>query len=295
MSTFASTEIMYHQNCPDRMSLPWQSCLTTVSERLVALLTSGMRSDVTLHLEGRTLKAHRLILAMNSPVFDKLLYGNEDRQPCMLPIEYPLQDDPPEAFTWMLEYMYRGNPDLPSVPMALEVSVLATKYQMGALKSACSEYLKQHLNDVNVLKVYDAAVQLENADLVHRCLQMARNTTEDVFSTQQMRLLSKPALAHLLANYVTNTSEVQIFRGIVAWGRHRIASRGACTDDLRKEIEAFLPHVRFLAMTTQEFVEQVIPTGIFTPSEACDILTNITQSKEAPLPEICCKIRDRRN
>lgn len=56
MSTFASTEIMYHQNCPDRMSLPWQSCLTTVSERLVALLTSGMRSDVTLHLEGRTLK-----------------------------------------------------------------------------------------------------------------------------------------------------------------------------------------------------------------------------------------------
>lgn len=76
---------------------------------------------------------------MNSPVFDKLLYGNEDRQPCMLPIEYPLQDDPPEAFTWMLEYMYRGNPDLPSVPMALEVSVLATKYQMGALKSACSE------------------------------------------------------------------------------------------------------------------------------------------------------------
>lgn len=47
--------------------------------------------------------------------------------------------------------------------------------------------------------------------------QMARNTTEDVFSTQQMRLLSKAALAHLLSNYVTNTSEVQIFRGIVAW------------------------------------------------------------------------------
>lgn len=76
---------------------------------------------------------------MNSPVFDKLLYSNEDRKPCILPIEFPLHDDPPEAFGWLLEYMYRGEPDLPSVPMALEVSVLATKYQMGALKAACSE------------------------------------------------------------------------------------------------------------------------------------------------------------
>lgn len=52
----SSAEIMYHQSCPDRTSLPWQSCLTSVSDRLVALLASGMRSDVTLHLEGRTLK-----------------------------------------------------------------------------------------------------------------------------------------------------------------------------------------------------------------------------------------------
>ncbi|XP_042865057.1 kelch-like protein 41 [Penaeus japonicus] len=285
---------MYHQSCPDRSS-PWQSCLTTVSERLVALKVSGFRSDITLHLDGLTLKAHRLILAMNSPVFDKMLYSNEDRPNCILPIDYPLHDDPPEAFAWLLGYMYSGEPNLPSVPMALEVSVLATKYQMGALKTICSEYLKEHLNNVNVLKVYDAAVQLENADLVHRCLQIARSTTEDVFSTHQMRLLSKPALAHLLANYVTNTSEVQIFKGIMAWGRHRLASRGASMDDLRKEIEPFLPHVRFLAMTTKEFVEHVIPTNIFKSSEACAILINITQAKEVPLPDICCKIRDRRN
>lgn len=55
---------------------------------------------------------------------------------------------------------------------------------------------------------------------------------------------------------------------------------------LREEVKEFLPLVRFLAMTTDEFIEHVLPTGIFTDSEAVAILKGIKQVPGASLPEV---------
>lgn len=68
-----------------------------------------------------------------------MLFGGADAHPPNTPQELSLPDDQPDAFNWLLNYMYRGNANLPSVPMALEVSVLATKYDMAELKIICAE------------------------------------------------------------------------------------------------------------------------------------------------------------
>lgn len=58
---------------------------------------------------------------------------------------------------------------------------------------------------------------------------------------------------------------------------------------LRQVIEVFLPYVKFLDMSTDEFVEEVMPHNIFTSKEARSILMNIRGlhiPNPPPLPKI---------
>lgn len=64
---------------------------------------------------------------------------------------------------------------------------------------------------------------------------------------------------------------------------------------LRQEIEDLLPLVRFLAMSCNEIVRHVLPSGVFTQEESTSILMNIECSKNAPpLPGACSTLRQRR-
>lgn len=79
-------------------------------------------------------KAHRLILAMSSPVFERMLFG-----PLAEGEELKLPEDPPEAFKWLMKYIYHGTKELADVKLAVQVYHLASKYQMDALSSLCSK------------------------------------------------------------------------------------------------------------------------------------------------------------
>lgn len=47
-------------------------------------------------------------------------------------------------------------------------------------------------------------------------------------------------------------------------------------------------------MTTDEFVENVMPAGVLTLEETSAILMNIKEVSDVPLPSLCCQIREKR-
>lgn len=53
---------------------------------------------------------------------------------------------------------------------------------------------------------------------------------------------------------------------------------------LRNVVDEFLLHVRFLNMTTDEFVEHVMSCGILTSEESVSLLLNIKNIDDVPLP-----------
>lgn len=64
---------------------------------------------------------------------------------------------------------------------------------------------------------------------------------------------------------------------------------------LRREIEEFLPQIRFLTLTTDEFVEIVLPCNFFTTDESMAILMKIKDVPGSDLPSIApCELRERR-
>ncbi|XP_065566989.1 broad-complex core protein isoforms 1/2/3/4/5-like isoform X6 [Artemia franciscana] len=77
-----------------------QSTLVSVFDRL---LSTEIMTDVTLAAEGRSIKAHRLVLSACSPFFQEVLNSNPDKHMVIF-----LKDVPYEELRALVSYMYKG-------------------------------------------------------------------------------------------------------------------------------------------------------------------------------------------
>nr|XP_045600629.1 uncharacterized protein LOC123759563 [Procambarus clarkii] len=363
----------------------WQCHLATPGERLAYLRHSGHLSDLTITFPGHhnIIQAHRWVLAMSSPVFEAMLYG-----PLAEGEVLALPEDPPQAFEWLLDHMYRNQSQLPGVQLALQVYQLAAKYQMDPLCQLCSQYLIQEVTPEFFPGVYEAAVLLGDEQLLSRCAQMLWVSSDSVLSSRNIGVLGRASLRQLLHHHqLAASSEAFVFRAIVAWGREhakthgeggggcrgqhphlvhvrphlsrapptpaadqvsattlsrkvkqflpqvkvngerespeRLAqtaggsSRASVKDtlqpsslleplpvrqqqwmtgeeptgrNLRKMVDEFLPCVRFLSMTTDEFVEHVLPSGVLSSDESVAILMNIKDIPNVPMPRFATSV-----
>ncbi|XP_068242607.1 BTB/POZ domain-containing protein 6-B-like [Palaemon carinicauda] len=280
-------ELKKHGKNSKGNGLAWQNVLANPSQRLAALHKNSRLADLTICFPGHELasiKAHRLVLAMSSPVFEAMLFGPLAEGP-----ELYLHEDPPEAFEWLLDYVYKGQTQLPTVRQAVQIYQLASKYQMEPLIKLCSDYLRASLTAANLPEMYDTAVLLEDNQLLERCIEVVNRSPKSVLTSPSFGRLSRSALSHLLQNPLHITSEVILFNALVTWGKCQPNS-----SSLREGIKDFLPKVRFLVMTTDEFVEHVMPAGVLTLEEMGDILMNIKLLSNVPLPPLCSSIREKR-
>lgn len=79
----------------------WQLGCAEWKKRGAHLLNTGQLSDCTFSVGGVTQKAHRLVLAAASPVFEAMLYGPMVEASSNNPITIP--DIAPEIFKILLE------------------------------------------------------------------------------------------------------------------------------------------------------------------------------------------------
>ncbi|XP_042867785.1 uncharacterized protein LOC122250444 [Penaeus japonicus] len=65
---------------------------------------------------------------------------------------------------------------------------------------------------------------------------------------------------------------------------------------LRNVVKEFLASIRFLTMSTDEFVKHVLPSRVLTSDEALAVLMNIKNVPDIPLPNIAsCRSRNKRS
>ncbi|XP_042231427.1 uncharacterized protein LOC121872611 [Homarus americanus] len=202
----------------------WQCFLATPGERLAYLRHSGHLSDITLTFPGHhtIIQAHRWVLAMSSPVFEAMLYG-----PLAEGDVLALPEDPPDAFEWLLDHLYLNHTQLPGVQLALQVYHLAAKYQMDPLCQLCSQYLVREVTPNTFPGVYEAAVLLDDTQLLARCGQELMVSSDDVLVSRDIGVLGRASLRHLLHHHqLAASSETFVFRAIITWGREQVRMRG---------------------------------------------------------------------
>ncbi|XP_047489843.1 BTB/POZ domain-containing protein 6-like [Penaeus chinensis] len=136
----------------------WQCQLVSPSERLAHLRNSGHLSDITITFPGhsKSIQAHRLLLAMSSPAFEAMVYG-----PLAKDGQLALPEDPPEAFEWLLNHLYKNETQLSDARLATKVYLLASKYQLDNVCKICSQVLLNDVTPENFPDVFEFATLKE--------------------------------------------------------------------------------------------------------------------------------------
>ncbi|XP_056635269.1 BTB/POZ domain-containing protein 6 [Diorhabda sublineata] len=154
----------------DRLGSP-----LTKRDRLVTFFKKQVYVDCTFKIDGIEIKAHKLILASSSPVFEKMFYGD------MAQDVIEICDISVDEFNQMLDYVYTERLDIYSVLNAWNLFYIANKYLLEDLICVCLEFIRNNLTMNSVVLSYEYADMYELFDIRKKCFEDMVNYVNGVF------------------------------------------------------------------------------------------------------------------
>ncbi|XP_054087498.1 uncharacterized protein LOC105212840 isoform X2 [Zeugodacus cucurbitae] len=204
------------------MELDWQNGFQQIKERGLYLLQSEKWSDCKFLVgtapNQRILCGHKLILAMSSPVFERMFYGNlpDESDPILIP------DVQPDAFQAMLEYIYSDRISISSFDKACELCYVAKKYMLPYVVEQCTHFLWADLSPKNACRAYEFAKLFDEPRLMQSSMSIIAANTRDVLADPSFVDIEISTLMAILDQDRLNiTSELELFNALVKYASDR--------------------------------------------------------------------------
>ncbi|XP_070378281.1 BTB/POZ domain-containing protein 6-B-like [Dermacentor albipictus] len=256
---------------------------------LEKFLQSGDHADVEFVVKpekfdiSKTFKAHKQLLALSSEVFEAMFYGQLAEKDIVV-----ITDLHPDGFYGLLKYVYAGRARIENCFEALHTKAAAEKYLFEELATACLTYLREHVDAKEACLLLDCAFESGYGSLDKVAEAVLANYGEDVLRSDAFFNSRVETVLHVVEK-VTNVPEILIVRAALKWARS-YCKAGAT--DFKTTIGAFLPKLRFLALSSSEFVELVTSEdaqGVMEKEDAFAILCHVIHEGRATLPEWVCR------
>ena len=254
----------------------WQTKRSTISERTKFIFNNELLSDVKFevpasHNESESRKsqkcipAHKFILAISSPVFYAMFYGEmaETAGTIQLP------DCDYESLLELFRFLYSDEVNL-SGSNVMQVLYLAKKYLVPSLADKCTEYLQEHLEASNVFSVLPQAQKFEDKDLEERCWEVIETHTENALTSEEFVTLERSVVESLVKRERLKVKEVDLFKAVDRWATKEVERQGLTPDGVVKRRilgEEIVKALRFPVMTQEEFASFVVDCDILTKKE----------------------------
>ena len=267
----------------------WQTTRPTIRERAKFMLNTDRLSDVKFVAtkndgeseSKQVIPAHKFILAIGSPVFEAMFYGElaatEDT------IELP--DCDYESLLELFRYMYSDEVNL-NGSNVMGVLYLAKKYILPSLADKCSKYLKQKLNPSNVFSVLPSSLKYEEKALEDRCWKVIENQTEASVKSEGFETIERSLLEAIVARDSLTIKEVTLFQAADRWATKQCKKQGLEADgQLKRRIlgEEIIKSIRFPIMSAKEVADVVLDTNILHSNEIAQLFKFFNSSLSFPL------------
>ena len=146
---------------------------------LKTLLDCKLLVDVTVKCGDKEFKAHKAILATQSPVF-KAMFKTDNKKKGSSVVDISEAD--PEVVSEMLSYLYTGRaPNLDTVTR--ELLLIASKYEISHLLEMTQKKLKSDINASNVVELLIFATTHDTPSLKKACLTYISLHSAEVMRT----------------------------------------------------------------------------------------------------------------
>ncbi|EDX02985.1 uncharacterized protein LOC6526060 [Drosophila yakuba] len=204
------------------MDIDWQNSLTELKDRGQYLLHSEKWADCHFLVGSapaqRLIAGHKLLLAMASPVFERMFYGNlpDKTDPIVIP------DVQPEAFEALLEYIYTDRITIGSFDKACELCYVAKKYMLPHVVTRCTHFLWADLSPKNACRAYEFAKLFDEPRLMQSSMDLIAANTREVLSDPSFLDIEISTLMAILdQNRLNIDSELDLFNCLLKFASER--------------------------------------------------------------------------
>jgi hypothetical protein len=235
------------------------------------IFDSEQFSDITVVIGDREAKLHKCVLS-GCEYFERML-STEFKEATAKVVKLEVAEgSSAEATLLAIEYIYSGYVDFHQhSDSVMEVLAAADKLQLTHLRDVCVEYLDDNLCAENVCTVFSASRHLGLQKLEKQCLRfLLREGWEGAFSALRrpngIEQLPKETLLSMLEGDDLNVDEEVVFTALVRWcEENKERGRALFKEGVEDEFAAFLPFVRFAAMSHVFLYQVVEPSGLVPP------------------------------
>ncbi|KAI5639278.1 BTB/POZ domain-containing protein [Phthorimaea operculella] len=279
-----------------------------------------------------SLDAHKLILAMASPVFEAMFYGNvgDQKNPAV-----NITDIDRPTFAALLKYIYTDDTDIPHVEAAIRLFKAANKYMVVHLEDICFYYVYNNVSPDNVCQVYEFACLFGEKSLEEKCLELfstktqlvlkgssflsaEADTVKKITSMDTLDLDTEMDLFNALLDYAENAITPDINQNIEVQSHKDIMHHGqgdmrASNDDdkvnqerledhsrqehilERSKLNDIIKNIRLLTITPSDLAKIYENSTFLSEGQICALLSNMcSPHSSVPMPGGFSSVREPR-
>ncbi|XP_022783946.1 BTB/POZ domain-containing protein 6-like [Stylophora pistillata] len=266
----------------------WQENCLTLLDRTKFIFNKELLSDVKFVVPAassnvrRMIPAHKLILAISSPVFYAMFYGPmaETRSS----FEFP--DYEYESLLEFFRFLYHDEVNL-SESNVLQVLHLAKQYMVPSLVNKCTKYLRDIVDISNVFVVLIPAQTYEEKDLEDKCWKVIEMQADQAVTSKEFFTVERSVVESVVKRETLNIKEVDLFKAVNQWATRKIETEEKTPDGaLKRQVlgEEIVKAIRFALMSQREFASAVLDSGILTDKERESMMKYYSNVSTVPLP-----------
>ena len=229
----------------------------------------------------KNIPAHKFLLAISSPVFFAMFYGELAETKDSIDISDCEYKSLLEFFRFIYSDKVSLNPD-----NVMQVLYLAKKYMLPSLADKCTEYLGKNLDASNVFHVLPDAQKYEEKDLLDRCWEVIDQQTDEAVKSDGFVTIERSVVEELVDRDSLNVQEVELFKAVDCWVTKECEKQGLAADgSVKRRIlgEQIVKAIRFPVMEEKEFADAVLDSGILTHRESFDMVKYFNSVLKSPV------------
>ncbi|KAL5105313.1 BTB/POZ domain-containing protein 6 [Taenia crassiceps] len=270
----------------------------------------------TAHGGVRRFAAHRLVLAIASPVFEAMFFGafaeaTAAAHTRSLPtaskttdtvatlagiLEMHVTDVTPAAFQQCLHYIYYDDMTLTDALDDLyDTLYAAKKYLLTPLATACKNRLVSLMTPQNVLLQLNRCSTMDEDELFKICWHTIDVLTPEVLTSEHFTDLERQTLLKLISRETLYCEEWEIFEALMRWSKLECTRMGITVNTLNVAgvMKDFLPYIRFTTMSLEDFIIHVSKSGILSLEVQHTILLQIATKMFAESENVAGKTAEK--
>ena len=250
----------------------WQAKRGTVLERSKYMFNNPLLSDIKFIFPDTdaTIPAHKYVLAVSSPVFFAMFYGNlaESRE------TIDISDIDPDTFLHFLRFIYCDEANFQDIDSAIKVWHLAVEYDIPSIARECAKFLDGNLDPLRTFCIIPFAQKFKDQTVETMCWEVIDYNAQTVAEDESFLDVKYELLLSFLERSSLRIKEINLFQAVDRWAAKRCEERSMTADGSNKRLalgEDLLRKIRFPLMIPKQFSDVVLAEQILTQDEVIDV------------------------